>query len=198
MKITNLTADEMEIKEGSAGGIIAGAVFDLAGILTAIFLRHLNPYVIWIGIGMVVLGICLILFASSLTLNANRKTGKITYQKKRIAGAQNSTFNIADVFRIETRKQWQMQDAPQQNDQPAAQQPVLVAQSVIVFRDGRELALDHQKTSSTTQIGSAVLMSGQGAESALAAQVAKFLGVPFEEIQPPNMSSGINIVGTGY
>jgi hypothetical protein len=70
---------------------------------------------------------------------------------------------------------------------------VLVAQSVMVFRDGRELALDHQKTSSSTSVGGVVLMGGQGAETAIAAQVAAFLNVPFQEIMPPNMSSGINI-----
>jgi hypothetical protein len=74
------------------------------------------------------------------------------------------------------------------------QEPVLVAQSVIVLKDGREVALDHQKTSSRTTVGSAVLMSGQGAESAVAAQVAKFLNVPFEEIGPANMGMGINIM----
>ncbi len=73
-------------------------------------------------------------------------------------------------------------------------QPELVAQSVIVFKDGRELALDHQKNSSTTTVGGAMIMSGQGAETAIAAQVAKFLNVPFQEIMPPNMSSGTNII----
>jgi hypothetical protein len=79
-----------------------------------------------------------------------------------------------------------VQNAPPAGNQPA-QMPQLVAQSVIVFRDGRELALDHQKTSSTTTVGSMVLMGGQGAETAIAAQVAKFLNVPFQEIAPPNM-----------
>jgi hypothetical protein len=71
---------------------------------------------------------------------------------------------------------------------------MLVAQSVIVFKDGRELALDHQKTSSSTSVGGAVIMGGQGAETAIAAQVAKFLNVPFQEIMPPNMSGGTNII----
>jgi hypothetical protein len=31
------------------------------------------------------------------------------------------------------------------------------------------------------------LMGGQGAETAIAAQVAQFLNVPFQEIAPPNM-----------
>ena len=76
-------------------------------------------------------------------------------------------------------------------------QPVLVAQSVIVFKDGREVPLDHQKSSSGTSVGSVVLMGGQGAETAIAAHVAKFLDVPFQEIAPPNMSAGINIIGGG-
>jgi hypothetical protein len=74
-------------------------------------------------------------------------------------------------------------------------QQVLVAQSVIVFKDGRQLFLDHQKTSSSTSVGPVVLMGGLGAETAIAAQVAKFPDVPFEEIAPPNMGIGINIGG---
>ena len=73
-------------------------------------------------------------------------------------------------------------------------QPVLVAQSVIVFKDGREVALDHQKTSSSMSVGSVVLMGGQGAEVAIANRVASFLSVPFQEIAPPNMGTGINIM----
>jgi hypothetical protein len=64
---------------------------------------------------------------------------------------------------------------------------------VIVFKSGKELALDHQKNSSSMQVGSAVLMSGQGAETATANRVAAFLGVPFQEIMPPNMMG----MGTG-
>jgi hypothetical protein len=68
-----------------------------------------------------------------------------------------------------------------------------VAQLVIVFKSGSELMLDHQKTSSTTAVGSMVVTGGQAKESAIAAQVAEFLGVPFQEVMPPNMSSGVNI-----
>ena len=62
---------------------------------------------------------------------------------------------------------------------------------VIVFKDGREVALDHQKTSSSLSTGGVVLMSGQGAEVAIANRVANFLGVPFQEIAPPNMGMGV-------
>jgi hypothetical protein len=37
------------------------------------------------------------------------------------------------------------------------------------------------------------MTGGHAAESAIAAQVAEFLCVPFQEVMPPNMSSGVNI-----
>lgn len=195
MKITNLSANELELREGSASGLIVGAALILGGLGAGFYLRGVNPYMIWIAAAMLAIGVGVAAFASSIRVNANKQTGKLSYQKKRLVGTQDSSFAIADVFRIETRKQWQMQNTTNGDGNENTQQPVLVAQSVIVFKDGRELALDHQKNSSTTQIGSAVLMSGQGAETALAAQVAKFLNVPFQEIAPPNMGSGINIIG---
>ncbi len=194
MKIVGQSADELVLQEGSASGIVAGAVFAVAGVLVGVFLRQSIPYAIWIALAVVALGAAIILFSSSITVTANRTNGQLLYEKKRLVGGKTTDYAIADIFRIETRKQWRMDNAaPPANQGDPIQQPQLVAQSVIVFKSGSELALDHQKTSSTTTIGSAVLMGGQGAETAIAAQVAKFLGVPFQEIAPPNMSSGMNI-----
>ena len=72
---------------------------------------------------------------------------------------------------------------------------MLVAQSVVVFKEGQELPLDHPKQSSSMSVGPTVLMSGQGKEVAIATQVANFLGVPFQEIAPPNSGMGINTGG---
>jgi len=194
MKIASQSQDEMVLQEGSTQGMIVGGVLVVAGPFAWYFLHEANPVVVWIALALVVIGVVVILFASSITVTANKASGKLSYQKKRLVGAQNYTYAIGDVFRIETRKQWRMENRSQSGNQGApAQQPVLVAQSVIIFKDGKELALDHQKTSSTTQIGGAVLMSGQANESAMAAQVAQFLNVPFQEIAPPNMGSGMNI-----
>ena len=192
MKIVNQSADELVLKEGSTTGIAIGVVFVIAGALGGYFLHHSSPIAIWIALGVVLIGAAAILFSTSITVDANKASGQISYQKKRLIGGQNSMYAIADVLRIETRKQWRVQNSPPAGDQNVSiPQPVLVWQSVIVFKDGRELPLDHQKTSSTTTIGPAVLMGGQGAEVAIAAQVAKFLSVPFEEIAPPNIGMGI-------
>lgn len=194
MKIISQSADELVLKEGSASGIVVGVVLIIAGVLAGSFLRQSNPIVIWIALALCVVGLAVILFSSSITVTANKARGQIFYQKKRLVGGQNSTYAIGDIFRIETRKQWRVENTPPSGNQNASMpQPVLVAQSVIVFKNGHELALDHQKTSSSTSIGSVVLMGGQGAETAIAAQVATFLNVPFQEIAPPNMGSGLNI-----
>jgi hypothetical protein len=200
MKITTPTANELELKEGSATGMILGAAFMIASVLVALFGRHSAPIMLYIGVAAAIGGVVGILLASSITVRANKSTGQLSYEKRRLIGAQNATYAISDVFRIETRKQWRMQSEAAPNNQgQSTQQPVLVAQSVIVFNSGQELPLDHQKNSSTTQIGGAVLMSGQGGESAMAAQVARFLNVPFQEIAPPNMGGGINIIaGQGF
>jgi len=191
MKIVSQSPDELVLKGGSTQGIVVGAGLAVAGVLGGIFLRQSSPYAIWIALAVVAVGILVILFSSSITVVANKASGQVSYQKKRIVGGQNSTYAIADIFRIETRKQWQMQNTPPSGNQGASvPQPVLVAQSVIVFKDGRQLPLDHQKTSSTTTLGPVVLMGGQGAETAIAAQVATFLNVPFQEIAPPDMGMG--------
>ena len=194
MKITSQSADQLVLEEGSTSGIVVGAVLIVAGVHAGYFLRASNPIVIWIALALGVVGIVVILFSSSITVTANKASGQVLYQKKRLIGAKDSTYAIGDIFRIETRKEWRVDNAPRSEGQgPSIPRPVLVAQSVIVFKDGRELALDHQKTSSTTSVGSVVLMGGQGAETAIASQVAKFLNVPFQEIAPPNMGSGLNI-----
>jgi hypothetical protein len=172
----------------------------IAGVLGAYFLHSSKPMALWIGLAAVALGVGVICFASSITVGATKSRDQLVYEKKRIVGAKTDTYKISDVLRIETRKQWRIQGAggPPNRDTANPPQPVLVAQSVIVFKSGKELPLDHQKNSSSTQIGSAVLMSGQGSETAMANRVATFLGVPFQEIMPPNMmgmgmSGGLNI-----
>ncbi len=191
MKIERQTSDELILTEGSTAGLIVGAALVVGGAVVGYLLRQQSPYAVWIGLALSVIGIGIILFASSITVRADKKSGQLHYEKKRIVGAKNSSYAIGDVFRIETRKQWRVDNTSQDNQN--MQQPQLVAQSVIVFKNGSELALDHQKTSSTTTVGGVALMSGQGAETALAAQVAQFLGVPFQEIMPPNMNSGMNV-----
>jgi len=194
MKIVSQSADELVLKEGSATGIAVGAVFAIAGMFIGYRFHASNPMVIWIALAVILIGLAVILFSSSITVSANKATGQLSYEKKRLIGGKSSTYAIADIFRIETRKQWRIENrAASGNQGGSVPEPVLVAQSVIIFQDGRELALDHQKTSSTTQVGSLVVMGGQRSETAIAARMAEFLNVPFQEIAPLGGGTGIGI-----
>jgi hypothetical protein len=195
MKIVSQSAEELVLTEGGAQGIAVGVALVIAGALGGYFLHGSSPIAIWIALAAAAAGLAVIALSSSITVAANKTSGQLSYRKKRLIGEQNSTYGIADILRIETRRQWRVENTPPAgNRQASMPQPVLVAQSVIVFKDGRELPLDHQKTSSSTSVGSVVLMGGQGKEVAMANRVASFLGVPFQEISPPNMGMGINIM----
>lgn len=194
MKITSQTADQMVLQEGNLSSTLIGVAFIAVGGVVWFKGHSSSPIAIWIALALVVVGVGLILFGSAITVTANKATDKLFYQKKRVIGGKNTTYAVSDVLRIETRKQWRIEnqgDAGNQNTQMP--QPMLVAQSVIVFKSGQEVPLDHQKTSSTTSVGGAVLMSGQAKESALAYQLANFLNVPFEDIAPPNFGGGMQI-----
>lgn len=195
MKIVSQSPDELVLKEGSTTGIMIGVVFIIAGAVVGFMGHSSTPATIWIALAMIVIGVGLILFSSSITVNANKKSGQVLYQKKRLVGGQNTAYPISDILRIETRKQWRMENTSNTGNQNQSMpQQVLVAQSVIVFKDGRELPLDHQKNSSTTTVGSVVLMGGQAKETAIAYQVANFLNVPFQEIAPPpGFGGGVQI-----
>ena len=194
MKIIRQSADELVLSEGNASGIGIGAAFVVAGVLVAYIRPSSSQMVIWVALTIVAAGVAVILLSSAITVNASKVRGQLSYEKKRLMGAQNTTYPISDILRIETRRQWRTENnAGPANQGASTPQQVLVAQSVIIFKNGRELPLDHQKTSSTTSVGPVVLMGGQGAEIAMANQVANFLGVPFQEIAPPNMGSGLNI-----
>src|SRR5579862_6743935 len=96
----------MVLTEGSASGIVIGVAFVAAGALFAYFRRAPSMAGIWTALALVAVGVVVILFASSITVTANKPGGQLSYQKKRLIGAQNTTYPIADILRIETRRQW--------------------------------------------------------------------------------------------
>src|ERR1700690_42318 len=109
MKITSQSAEELVLTEGGTTGIIVGAVFVIGGPIAWYLFHASNPVVIWVALGMAIIGLAIILMSSSITVKANKTSGQLFYEKKRLTGAQNSTYAIADIFRIETRKQWKVQ-----------------------------------------------------------------------------------------
>ncbi len=196
MKITSQSTNELVISESNAPGIAIGVIFIIGGAILGYYLRSSNPATAWIALAMIIIGFAVIFIGSSITIDANKTSDQLSCQKKRLIGGSTAAYAIADILRIETRKQWRMENTAAPGNRGASMpRQVLISQSVIVFKNGQELPIDHQKSSSTS-IGPAVIMEGQGTEIAIANQLANFLGVPFQEIAPPSMG-GINIGGPG-
>jgi hypothetical protein len=190
MKIVSQSPDEMVLHEGSWQGLVVGGAFVVAGALAGYFLHAAQPAALWIGLAAVGVGAAIVCFASSITVNATKSKDQLVHEKKRIAGTRTAAYRISDVLRIETRKKWEMQNNNTGGNRDSAPTPVLMAQTVIVFKSGKELPLDHQKSSSSMRMGPTVLTGGQSNETAIGNRVAAFLGVPFQEIMPPNTMGG--------
>ena len=87
MKIVNQSTDEMVLHEGSFQGIAIGTLCVVAGILGAYFLHATKPIALWIGLAAVALGVGVICFASSITVEVTKSLDQLIYRKKRIVGA---------------------------------------------------------------------------------------------------------------
>ena len=200
MKIISQTSDEMALKEGDAKSIVVGAIVLVVGIVVMFYVHFVPSTLLWVAIGLCAVGLAAIFISSSIAVEINKTNGQILYQTKRLIGGSAATYAVADVLRIETRKAWRTTGGVRTGNTVSARQQVLVSQSVMLFKNGQELPLDHQNGPSGMSMGPAVMMDGSGKEVAIANQVAAFLGVPFQEIAPPGGQMEINIgggMGTG-
>ncbi len=191
MKITNQTADELVLKEGNWSGITVGTVFMVFGAVGVAATFATTKVGALFSLVFFVIGLLIVLFSSSITADLNKATGHLLYQTKRLAGGKNTTYAIADILRIETRKQWQVENtsvAGNNNNLVSVPNEVLREQSFVIFKDGTEMSLDHQKNASSL---SGFLRGRTRTEEGLAKQVATFLNVPFQEVAPPGSGIGI-------
>lgn len=171
MKIISLTPEELQLKEDGVAGIVIGSVMLGVGLLVAAILSQAGAFGILIGLLFACIGAGFLLFSSSISVIANRRTGQLWYQKKRLTGTQASVYNMGDVACVETR--WNLvEQTSTDSDNYTTSRRVLVSKSLIVLRDGRTLPLTHQKN--------AVRM----ATPPMILQVAQFLNVPFRETNP--------------
>jgi hypothetical protein len=197
MKIINQTADEMALKDGNVGGLISGiiAIVGSLGIGGYAYFTYGWSNGLWIAVAFFVVGLFVLFSSATTAVDISKSNDKINYQRKRLIGGSQATYAISDVLRIETRKQWRTETTGTNNNRQTRQ--VLVSQSVIVFKNGTELPLDSGSGGSTSVGVGGVMMGGSGKEIAIATQVANFIGVPFQEIAPPNsgMGTGVNIGG---
>ena len=211
MKIIKQTEDQLITKDGDLKRIVIGIIFAFMGILVIYFLLHPtyapgtqpngSPIVGWIvGIFFAVFGFLMVFLSFSIVVDFNKTTGQMIYKQKKLIGGKATTYNIADIVRIESRKGWR-EVSPSNNRggmSVSVLQQVPLFQSLLILKDGLELPLDQQWSprNSSGIFGAAIMMSGLNTESSLATKIATFLNVPFQEINPPTPEIDIN-TGSG-
>ncbi|SRR6266481_1493220 len=197
MKIISQTENTMALKDGGPLGSVVGIAFAAIGAYLG-YGSYISPgdsKNLWISLIFIGTGLLVIFMNTTIEVAIEKPGGTISYKQNHLVGSKSVVYNIPDVSRIETRKSWQARSGSGNRGFSGPRQ-VLVAQSLIIFKNGVEVPLDSQKgSSSIVSIGPAIIGGGQGKESELANQVAQFLGVPFQEIMPPGMGGGINIGG---
>jgi hypothetical protein len=189
MKITNQTTDEMSLKSGNTTQRIIGFFVALFGLSLAylpfghigVWSSPLAPAIVFLaGVLLFIAGLLTVLFSASILVTIIKSNNQIIYQKKEVVGTKQTTYTISNVLRIEIRKRWDR----------STQRGIkyrLAFQSVIVFKDGSELLIDNVNNGSGVPLGvPGIFASGQADEENIANQIATFIRVPFQEIDPPS------------
>ncbi len=194
MKIASQTPDELILKDSGIFRFVFGGGFVVFSLVFAymMYASGTQDTALLIPVVPFLIGLLSLLLIPSTIIDFNKATGQIAYQKKRLAGSKTTPYAIADVDRLETRGQWQVQRTQNATQRGVGmgssmdERLVLMARSVLIFKDGRELPLDMASGTATQSTGSSLAITGS--EASIAKQVADFLNVPFREIEPPNIS----------
>jgi len=210
MKIAKQTQDEMILKDSGWWRLAFGIGFMFFGILFGYFMfmsgtNNGVPYIV--PAIPFLIGLLWILFFPAYIVDINKTTGQIIYTKKRAIGNKVSNYAIVDVARVETRKNWSTTTVQTQRSAgpgfstgsygTSRREFELVSQSVLIFKDGKEIPLDNAGggTARMNTMRSSDTMTER--ESSTAKQVADFIGVSFQEIEPPQMSNTPTFGPTG-
>jgi hypothetical protein len=108
-------------------------------------------------------------------------------------GGKTEAFTISDVLKIQMKRNWQTVHSTSKDQSSSTTKRVLMAQSFIVLKDGKELPIDSRKSAPSVGVGQVSYSIGGNKELAATNNVAIFLGVPFEEVGAPEEAAGIII-----
>jgi hypothetical protein len=193
MKIVSQTSDQMVLKDSNYWGAFIAAVTILFGFFftfEAITTSPTGPVIGGVICWIIALAVAFtaIFMSPSFMFSINKSDDTILFHLKRIILSKTETYQIGDISRIELRKAYR-------NTSKGTQ---VITQSVIIFKDGKEIPLEGKKAEAALGVFGFVIggdSAKQTKELSISQQVATFINVPFQEISPDNHSSGIELPG---
>ena len=189
MKIISQTPDQMIIADPSASGWIYGAVIMILGLIVGYFaLSQKQEVTTIVTIGFLIVGFVVIMLNKSRTTTINKTSGQIILQKKSIIGSTSFNYAIADVAQVEIRERVSFRNPSPRSSGMALPRPNIVHQTILVFKDGTSVALEHAHSGPRVGIdimGIPVSTElGRDNVTSIAEVIAMFIGVPFQNSGP--------------
>jgi len=177
MEITELTAEQLHLQEGGLAGILIGAALFIGAVIWAVEVDLATTRTV--AAVLAIVGVLLVFFGSWVKISANKVSGQLFRQVKRLSGKTELRRAITDVSHLEVRWKWATQ-----TDREAAESttgPGLITEVAMVLKDGEGWLLAYKKTSDESEISAFV--GGKGEQYQFAGQISQFLGVAVREVK---------------
>ena len=182
MKIIEQNEQHLIIKDGMTNSLLFGLLFIIVGVFV-LYKSAGRAVLLFVGACFVLVGLFMFFAATSYTVEIGGS--QILYKKKRLLGTQIRSYNSADAVRVETKQRISYSSgSPRAGSNFSVPTPQLSYQSVLVFKDGQELALDNIHNATSWMGG--MLMSVPNKEFVAAHAVADYLHVPFGDGRQTN------------
>ena len=193
VRILRSGADEMVLDDGLNSSLLFGIILLVVAIVVAFFAvpsfasypSVVTSSLLVLPIGLSLLAVMSLLSACWTTVIISKSRGHITFLKKKLFRAETTTYDLANVQRLEFRINYSFKKVNMAPNlagalliQPFLQpREITTADSVIVLKNGTEIMIGRSEGVSESM--------GQGfsdAESSTLSDVATFTGVPLVKI----------------
>jgi hypothetical protein len=178
MEITELTAEQLQLQDSGLPGILIGAALSIAAVIWAIAVPLTTTRTVAAVLGVV--GLFFIFSSSWDKISANKMSGQLFREEKRLFGKKESKLATTDVSHMEVRWKWAAQTDREASKSSTG--PGLVSEVAMVLKDGKVWHLISRTTTSDESRISA-FVGGKGDQYQLAGQVAQFFDVAVREVK---------------
>jgi len=194
IKITQTTDTYLEAVNKQTASLVLSPILIIGGIVVSVYLKStpMNSVPWWVGLIISAVGIVILLFYRSLTIQIDKQGGKITIASKGLFKGSVATHEVTDVEKIILFSQYE-QNRVQSDNGMQQSEPSLQTSLFLVLRNGQRILMANGTATSVGNgiIGATLNTPGQ----AEGQKIADFLSVPFENSGTPTLQTAVSAIG---